>query len=74
MNWFLFHKRPNKGNGGYAMRQVTTEELASPEGSAVDLEVLAFRAQFGETSPLDELVRQGAHLSLVAWQTKLQAT
>lgn len=45
------------------MRQVTTEELSSP-ASAMDAEVLEFRAQFGQTSPLDELVRHGAQQML----------
>ena len=45
------------------MRQVTTEELASP-ATTLDPEVLEFRAQFGRTSPLDELVRQGAQQML----------
>ena len=46
------------------MRQVTNEALARPESSAVDPEVLAFRAQFGQTSRLDELVRHGAQQML----------
>lgn len=45
------------------MRQVTPEALASP-AATLDPEVLEFRAQFGETSPLDELVRQGAQQML----------
>jgi transposase-like protein len=45
------------------MRQVTTEELSGP-ASAVDAEVLEFRAQFGSSSPLDELVRHGAQQML----------
>ena len=45
------------------MRQVTTEELSGP-ATAVDAEVLEFRAQFGSTSPLDELVRHGAQQML----------
>lgn len=48
---------------GYAMRQVTTEELSSPAAAP---EVLAFRAQFGGTVPLDELVRVGAQQMLQA--------
>lgn len=67
--WILFHERPDKGNGGYAMRQVTTGELASP-ARGVDAEVLEFRSQFGQTSPLDELVRQGAQQML---QTAIEA-
>jgi putative transposase len=51
------------------MRQVTTEELSGP-ATAVDAEVLEFRSQFGETSPLDELVRHGAQQML---QTAIEA-
>ena len=45
------------------MRQVTTEELASP-AATLDAEVLEFRAQFGQASPMDELVRHGAQQML----------
>jgi transposase-like protein len=45
------------------MRQVTTEELAGP-ARGLDPEVVEFRAQFGNTSPLDELVRHGAQQML----------
>ena len=45
------------------MRQVTTEEVSGP-ATAVDAEVLEFRAQFDKTSPLDELVRTGAQRML----------
>jgi putative transposase len=51
------------------MRQVTTEELSGP-ATAVDAEVLEFRTQFGQTSPLDELVRHGAQQML---QTAIEA-
>jgi len=51
------------------MRQVTTEELSGP-ATAVDAEVLEFRAQFGQRSPLDELVRHGAQQML---QTAIEA-
>jgi putative transposase len=51
------------------MRQVTTEELLGP-ATAVDAEVLEFRSQFGQTSPLDELVRHGAQQML---QTAIEA-
>jgi len=51
------------------MRQVTTEELSGP-ARAVDAEVLEFRSQFGQTSPLDELVRHGAQQML---QTAIEA-
>lgn len=45
------------------MRQLTTEELSGP-ARTLDAEVLEFRSQFGQTSPLDELVRQGAQQML----------
>jgi len=45
------------------MRQVTTETLSSPEAT-LDPEVLEFGSQFGETSPLDELIRHGAQQML----------
>lgn len=45
------------------MRQITTEALQGP-AAGLDSEVVAFRAQFGETSPLDELVRTGAQRML----------
>jgi len=45
------------------MRQVTTEEFASP-ATMLDPEVVEFRSQFGPTSPLDELVRHGAQQML----------
>ena len=41
------------------MRQTTTAAIASP-AATLDPEVVEFRSQFGETSPLDELVRQRA--------------
>ena len=44
------------------MRQVTTEELVSP--ATLDPEVVEFRAHFGQTNPLDELVRHGAQQML----------
>lgn len=45
------------------MRQVTPEELDGP-ATTLDAEVLEFRAEFGQSSPLDELVRQGAQQML----------
>lgn len=45
------------------MRHVTTEEFAAPVRT-LDREVVEFRAQFGQTSPLDELVRHGAQQML----------
>jgi transposase-like protein len=46
------------------MMKVTTEQVQNLE--AVDPEVVAFRAQFDERSPLDELVRNGAQRMLQA--------
>jgi transposase-like protein len=46
------------------MKKVTTEQVQNLE--AVDPEVVAFRAQFDERSPLDELVRSGAQRMLQA--------
>lgn len=51
------------------MRKVTTEELRNPEGT-VDPEVVAFRSQFEDRSPLDEIVRAGAQQML---QTAIDA-
>ena len=51
------------------MRQVTTAAIASP-AATLDPEVVEFRSQFGETSPLDELVRTGAQRML---QTAIEA-
>jgi len=45
------------------MRQITTEAVAGP-AAELDPEVVAFRAEFGQTSPLDELVRTGAQRML----------
>jgi len=45
------------------MRHVTKEEIRNP-GGPLDPEVIAFRSQFGESSPLDELVREGAQRML----------
>jgi transposase-like protein len=47
------------------MLKVTTEQLSRPEAD-LDPEVLAFRSQFNASSPLDELVRQGARQMLQA--------
>jgi putative transposase len=51
------------------MRQITTEELASP-ATTLDAEVLEFRSQFTQGSPLDELIRYGAQQML---QTAIEA-
>jgi len=45
------------------MRQVTPEEVGSP-APGFDPEVVQFRSQFDEASPLDELVRRGAQQML----------
>src|SRR5712672_2095227 len=45
------------------MRQTMTGAIASPAGT-LDPEVVEFRSQFHETSPLDELVRTGAQRML----------
>lgn len=55
------------------MRQVTTEELNNPSRSQ-DSEVIAFRAQFGSLSPMDEIVRRGAQQMLqVAIEAEVNA-
>ena len=51
------------------MRKVTTQRVTNPEVE-LDSEVLAFRAQFEEQSPLDEIVRAGAQRML---QTAIEA-
>ena len=45
------------------MKKVTTEQLRNPE-EALGAEVIAFRSQFGDLSPLDALVRDGAQRML----------
>ncbi len=47
------------------MRKVASEQLKK-EAVGVDPEVIAFRAQFGNSSPLDELIRHGAQRMLQA--------
>ncbi len=46
------------------MNKTTTERRSVPVGQELDAEVLAFRQQFDEQSPLDELVREGARRML----------
>ena len=58
-------KGPERAQG-YAMRQTTTATHAAPVDEAVDAEVLEFRANFEASSPLDELVREGARRMLQA--------
>ncbi|TWU39088.1 hypothetical protein Q31b_41700 [Novipirellula aureliae] len=48
------------------MNQVKTERTALPVDEPLDPEVISFRAQFDEKSPLDELVREGARKMLQA--------
>ena len=48
------------------MSQIKTDRSAVPVDQDHDPEVLAFRAQFGDRSPLDELVREGAKRMLQA--------
>ena len=46
------------------MVKATTARELNPDADQVDPEVIAFRAQFDEQSPLDELVRLGAQRML----------
>lgn len=46
------------------MNQVTKERRENPVVEPIDPEVLAFREQFDDRSPLDELVREGARRML----------
>ena len=48
------------------MSKVTKEKNATLEAGSVDSEVLQFRAQFEQRSPLDQLVRDGAQKMLQA--------
>ena len=48
------------------MSKATTTSHRGPAAEAVDSEVVAFRAQFDERSPLDEIVRRGAQEMLQA--------
>lgn len=48
------------------MSQIKTDRSSLPVDQDHDPEVLAFRAQFGDRSPLDELVREGAKRMLQA--------
>jgi transposase-like protein len=65
-----FHQRPDEGTKEYAMTQttVTTKKVPAPE--SLDAEVVQFRAQFDQKSPLDEIVRRGAQEML---QTAIEA-
>ncbi len=46
------------------MNQTKTDRLAVPVDTQIDPEVISFRAQFDQKSPLDELVREGARRML----------
>jgi transposase-like protein len=56
-------QRPERAQG-HAMSKTTTDRRSAPEDQTADAEVLAFRLQFDERSPLDELVREGARRML----------
>ncbi len=58
-----------QGHKEYARRKVTTERRVNPV-EHTDPEVLAFRAQFDDRSPLDEIIRTGAQQML---QTAIEA-
>jgi putative transposase len=46
------------------MNQTKTDRQAVPVDTQLDPEVISFRAQFDQKSPLDELVREGARRML----------
>ena len=46
------------------MKKTKADGRATPVGEPLDPEVIAFRQQFSERSPLDELVREGARRML----------
>ena len=48
------------------MNKSTTKRKSKPVEQEIDSEVLAFRRQFDDTSPLDELVREGARRMIQA--------
>ena len=48
------------------MKKSTTDRRTVPVDEPVDSEVIAFRQQFDGSSPLDELVREGAKKMLQA--------
>lgn len=58
------HQRPDEGTKEYAMGKITTELSLGPVEP--DAEVLAFRSQFEERHPLDEIIRSGAQQMLQA--------
>ena len=46
------------------MKQIKTDRPVVPVDQQLDPEVISFRAQFDQKSPLDELVREGARRML----------
>ena len=48
------------------MSKITTDRHNVPETEPIDHEVLAFRQQFDDRSPLDEIIREGARKMLQA--------
>lgn len=52
------------GHKEYAMTKLKTDRREVPVDKPLDPEVVSFRAQFDERSPLDQLVREGARRML----------
>ncbi len=46
------------------MTKIRVDQPSTPVDEAIDPEVIAFREQFDERSPLDQLVREGARKML----------
>jgi transposase-like protein len=55
-----------QGQRGYAMTKATRSTTKMPAVETMDSEVLEFRSQFDERSPLDEVVQHGARKMLQA--------
>jgi len=49
---------------GHAMTKTKTDRRSTPVDQTIDSEVVAFRQQFDERSPLDQLVQEGARKML----------
>jgi hypothetical protein len=49
---------------GHAMNKTKTDRRNMPVDDQPDPEVISFRAQFDQKSPLDEIVREGARRML----------
>ncbi len=60
----LQHLSSPKWAQGHAVSQTKTDRQVTPVDDQLDSEVIAFRAQFDQKSPLDELVREGARRML----------